>query len=177
MKQCSEAAINIWEWITDNRIRFIWGSELRLHTNVSWGTAETKKTKKHFKFCLFLACLLQRIDTHLQKLGELWDTFPYSTCIFFQLRKDGSHSLKCTYITLYLSFYCILQCNAFFFLRAYCLATRGGAMWRALYEWSYNLWMDISPSPAKHKHLSVERKMHKRLKHSTVHGSMSALFL
>ena len=33
-------------------------------------------------------------------------------------------------------------------LRAYCLATRGGAMWRGpFYEGSYNLWMDISHTP------------------------------
>lgn len=34
-----------------------------------------------------------------------------------------------------------------------------------------------APPPAKHKHLTIERNMRKRLKHSTVHDSMSLLFL
>ena len=40
-----------------------------------------------------------------------------------------------------------------------------------IFEWT------AAPPPAKHKHLTIERIMRKRLTHSTVHDSMSLLFL
>lgn len=71
-----------------------------------------------------------------------------------------------------------MQCTfGLFPLRAYCLATRGGAMWRAFMSEAIMFeWTSAQP-PAKHKHLTIERNIRKRLKHSTIHDSMSLLFL
>lgn len=78
-----------------------------------------------------------------------------------------------------MSFYGILQWNALlvFFPSEHIAwqqeeAPCGGPFMSEaiIFEWT------SAPPPAKHKHLTIERNMRKRLKHSTVHGSMSALF-
>lgn len=67
-----------------------------------------------------------------------------------------------------------MQCTFLYFLRAYCLATRGGIMWRASYEWSYNLWMDISRKPSKAQ--TFVSWVKRCVKDSAEHGRLSALF-
>lgn len=73
------------------------------------------------------------------------------------------------YMTLFLPFpmrctFCLLP------LRAYCLATRGCAMWGAFCEWAIIFEWTLAPATAKHKHLAIERNMRERLKRRMVHG-------
>lgn len=70
-----------------------------------------------------------------------------------------------------------MQCTFLYFLRAYCLATRGGVMWRASYEWSYNLWMDISRKPSKAQTFVYWVRRCVKDWNGTEHGRLSALFL
>lgn len=87
---------------------------------------------------------------------------------------------KCTSHLMFMTFNCILQCNALLvFLPLEHIAWQqeeapcGGPFMSEAYifEWT------SAPPPAKHKHLTIERNMRKRLKHSAVHGSMPLLFL
>lgn len=70
-----------------------------------------------------------------------------------------------------------MQCTFLYFLRAYCLATRGGVMRRASYEWSYNLWMDISRKPSKAQTFYYWVKRCVKDWNSAEHGRLSAPFL
>lgn len=70
-----------------------------------------------------------------------------------------------------------MKCIFLYFLRAYCLATRGGVMWRASYEWSYNLWMDISRKPSKAQTFVYWGKRCVKDWNGAEHGKPSALFL
>lgn len=70
-----------------------------------------------------------------------------------------------------------MKCTFLYFLRAYCLATRGGVMWRASYEWSYNLWMDISRKPSKAQTFVYWVKRCVKDWNGAEHGRLSAPFL
>lgn len=70
-----------------------------------------------------------------------------------------------------------MKCTFLYFLRAYCLATRGGVMWRASYEWSYNLWMDISRKPSKAQTFVYWVKRCVKDRNGAEHGRLSAPFL
>lgn len=101
----------------------------------------------------------------------------FCTCIFY----DVIYTLgKCTSHSIFLSFYCILQCNALLvFLPLEHIAWQqeeapcGGPFMSEAIIFERT----SAQPPAKHKHLTIERNMRKRLKHSAVHGSVSALFL
>lgn len=70
-----------------------------------------------------------------------------------------------------------MKCTFLYFLRAYCLATRGGVTWRASYEWSYNLWMDISRKPSKAQTFVYWVKRCVKDWNGAEHGRLSAPFL
>lgn len=57
---------------------------------VTWGTSDKQKKQQtnqqklfSIQSNLFLACLPDGIDAHLQKLGELWQTFLHIVFFFF----------------------------------------------------------------------------------------------
>lgn len=81
MKEYSEGVINPWQWITTDR--FIW---VETASQVSWGTAKTKNILNSVKKP-FTGMCAGEVNTHLQKLGELWDTF--CTCILFGWTHHG----------------------------------------------------------------------------------------
>lgn len=70
-----------------------------------------------------------------------------------------------------------MKCTFLYFLRAYCLARRGGVMWRASYEWSCNLWMDISSKPSKAQTFVCWVKWCVKDWNGAEHGRLSAPFL
>lgn len=70
-----------------------------------------------------------------------------------------------------------MKCTFLYFLRAYCLARRGGVMWRASYEWSCNLWMDISSKPSKAQTFVCWVKRCVKDWNGAEHGRLSAPFL
>lgn len=177
MKACSAAAINTWEWITDNRIQFIWGSGLRLHIE-SAGRQQRHKNKNLSNSVKPFSGMFATEDRHSPAkirwaLGYTFIRYMYfSSCVKMELIYWKAR------ITLYWSSYCILQCNALFFSIEHIAwqqeeAPCGGPFMSEaiIFEWT------SAPIQQSTNILSVERKMLKRLKHSTVHGRMSALFL
>lgn len=68
LKEYSDGVINTWEW-KPRDLRFC----VEIPHHVTWGLKTKKIKNKNILDSVlpFLACLLDRIDTHLQKLGEL----------------------------------------------------------------------------------------------------------
>lgn len=113
--------------IDGNRIQFIWDSQLRLHFE-STGAQQRQKKLIFVKSVFFFSSMFAE-DHQLaspKKLGELWKTHFSST------------NVTLAHLTMHISLHFAgAPSNAMhflYFLRAYCLATRGGVIWRASYE-------------------------------------------
>lgn len=136
-----------------NPVRLGFRVETRHRVIRRTAVTHTYKKEKNMFEIHFFGDMFAAEDRHPPAKEARWAlriTF-FSTCIFPAVQR------RILYIEMHVSLYiCLLSSppNAMHFcpppLRAYCLATGGGAMWRALYERSYNLWKGHQPqNPSK----------------------------